>query len=139
MKKPVSKAMKICGDNVRELSCRECQHYEKCVNNGNFPISILGSYLAWLKLTALPKIEKKYNPITLKGMKLQAVIPSEEEMERGAFVSINIKTLTQPVMRLSRLLIINMKYDLDELDEKIIKAYYTGFSKRYKKWNACQN
>ena len=79
------KAMKMCADLVRNVkSCKQCLHYAACKDRGA-SVSRLGRYLAWLNLEALPRIEGRLNPITLRRIRLDARAPIDngETLEEG--------------------------------------------------------
>lgn len=85
MNKKVTKAMKICAKQVREISCARCLHYEKCVRNGGSPVSMLGRYLAWLNLVALKPLSIELRQFCVKGLKLEGHAPDIAELEEGAY------------------------------------------------------
>lgn len=85
MNKKVTKAMEICANEVREIPCARCLHYEKCTRNGGSPVSMLGRYLAWLNLSALKPIAAELRQYCADGLKLEAHAPNEAEFEEGAY------------------------------------------------------
>ena len=126
MKKQVSKAMEICAANVREISCVRCRHYEKCVRNNCVPISMLGRYLAWLKLEALPPLENELLPICSHGLRLEAHTPNISELEKGAFAVVRIYRLKPMKRIIARVLLLDLDYDAKHLRTSVFNAYIRG-------------
>ena len=85
MNKKVTKAMEICANEVREIPCVRCLHFEKCVRNGGSPVSMLGRYLAWLNLSALKPIAAELRQYCANGLRLEGHAPDEAEFEEGAY------------------------------------------------------
>ena len=123
MKKETSKAMEICAAQVREISCARCLNYEKCVRNGYAPISMLGRYLAWLSLEALPPIENDLRRVCTKGLRLEAHAPNTDELKQDAYAVIRVYN-EQPNKRLiCRVLLLDIDYDAAHLRTSVFNAY----------------
>lgn len=130
MNKQISKAMKICAEQVREVSCAHCLNYEKCVRNGHKPISMLGKYLAWLDLEALPAIEREMRPMCSDGLKLEAHAPNMTELCKDAFAVVRVYLEANNKRSIvCRVLLLDNDYDAAKLRTMIFNEYIRKYRK----------
>lgn len=113
----ISPAMLICAEHVAMCPCAKCSRFERCKANGA-PVSMLGRYLAWLDLQALPRIAAELSGITSMPLHMTATQPNNEEIARGYYCAIRVyrKKDDGQYYLLFRLPL------MDELDERALHA-----------------
>lgn len=85
----ISPAMLICAEHVAMCPCAKCSRFERCKANGA-PISMLGRYLAWLELQALPRIAAELSERTTKPLHMSATQPNNEEIAKGFYCAVRV-------------------------------------------------
>ena len=123
-KKEKINSMEICAAKVREVSCKKCLHYQKCIANGG-SLSRLALFLNWLQNETLPPIEAELNQFCIKGLRLDAYAPNADEMHEGAYAVVRAHDKTPNQRLIFRLSLLGDE-DAATLKTMIFNAYITA-------------
>ena len=85
----VSPAMLICSKHVAMCPCAKCSRFERCKAN-RAPVSMLGRYLAWLELQALPRIAAELSERTTMPLYMDATHPNNIEIAAGYYCAVRV-------------------------------------------------
>lgn len=116
----------MCAEEVRETSCVNCLHYEKCAAKGR-PVSILGNYLAWLNLEVLKPICDELSLCCNDSLYAVARVP--DDREKDAYVVIRVYSGPDRKHLLLRLKLQGIE-DEEELKSRILNLYAIRQRKR---------
>ena len=113
----ISPAMLICAERVAMCPCTKCSRFERCKAKGA-SVSMLGRYMAWLELQALPRIAAELSERTTKPLHMSATQPNDAEIAKGFYCAVRVYRMKDDGQKyyLFRLPL------MDELDAPTLRA-----------------